>query len=199
MVTTPEQVRAAFAERFEYASDSRLNVAEEYPEDTRNRRSAKALRELADYVRALPDTDPTIRRYLRHDDLLGYVHPDENTPGEEAARAVFQYGFHPSDPPAAFLTRYVDYFLDEYGRLVAEWGGQRLKVVENRLRRKASRQKLTLSKSRRRDEDAWDYGTYFLTETSSNNLMAQPNLNLADVVRILLEDQPTATAGALDI
>jgi hypothetical protein len=36
------------------------------------------------------------------------------------------------------------------------------KVRENRLRRMAKRQRLTLVKARRRDPRAWDFGTYGL-------------------------------------
>jgi hypothetical protein len=43
------------------------------------------------------------------------------------------------------------------------------KVRENRVRRAAERQGLRLIKSRRRDENAWDHGTYGLlsAETSA--------------------------------
>jgi hypothetical protein len=46
------------------------------------------------------------------------------------------------------------------------------KVRENRLRRAAQRQGLTLTKSRRRDPRATDYGTYMLTDTSTNAVVA---------------------------
>ena len=42
------------------------------------------------------------------------------------------------------------------------------KVRENRLRRMAERQGLTLTRSRRRDPRAVDYGLYWLTETSTD-------------------------------
>ena len=44
------------------------------------------------------------------------------------------------------------------------------KVRENRLRRMAERQGLTLVKSRRRDPRAVDYGKYWLAQTSTNTL-----------------------------
>jgi len=46
------------------------------------------------------------------------------------------------------------------------------KIRENRLRRAAQRQGLTLAKSRRRDPRATDYGTYMLTDTSTNTVVA---------------------------
>jgi hypothetical protein len=42
------------------------------------------------------------------------------------------------------------------------------KVRENRLRRMANRQGLLLRKSRRRDPNAWDYGTFELIDPSIN-------------------------------
>jgi len=44
------------------------------------------------------------------------------------------------------------------------------KVRENRLRRKAARQGLTLTKSRLRDPDAVLYGTYMLIEASDHTV-----------------------------
>jgi hypothetical protein len=41
------------------------------------------------------------------------------------------------------------------------------KVRENRLRRMADRQGLLLRKSRRRDPNAWDYGTFELIDPSN--------------------------------
>ncbi|MHB8297969.1 MAG: hypothetical protein ACYDDW_05245 [Dermatophilaceae bacterium] len=46
------------------------------------------------------------------------------------------------------------------------------KVRENRLRRAAQRQGLTLAKSRRRDTRATDYGTYMLVDPSTNAVVA---------------------------
>lgn len=42
------------------------------------------------------------------------------------------------------------------------------KVTENRMRRKAERQGLKLAKSRRRDPDALDYGTYWLVDAATS-------------------------------
>jgi hypothetical protein len=46
------------------------------------------------------------------------------------------------------------------------------KVRENRARRKAARQGLRLEKSRRRDPDATDYGTYQLVWIDTNAIAA---------------------------
>jgi hypothetical protein len=46
------------------------------------------------------------------------------------------------------------------------------KVRENRLRRAAQRQGLALTKSRRRDPRATDYGTYMLTDPQTNAVVA---------------------------
>lgn len=49
-------------------------------------------------------------------------------------------------------------------------GAREEKVRENRLRRMAERQGLSLSRSRRRDPRAVDYGMYWLSNRSSNTL-----------------------------
>jgi len=46
------------------------------------------------------------------------------------------------------------------------------KIRENRLRRAAQRQGLALTKSRRRDPRATDYGTYMLVDAQTNTLAA---------------------------
>jgi hypothetical protein len=46
------------------------------------------------------------------------------------------------------------------------------KVRENRLRRVASRQGMTLQRSRRRDERACDHGLYRLVDTVTNVVVA---------------------------
>jgi hypothetical protein len=46
------------------------------------------------------------------------------------------------------------------------------KIRENKLRRMAERQGLRLEKSRRRDERAYDYGTYQLVDPYTNTLVA---------------------------
>jgi hypothetical protein len=46
------------------------------------------------------------------------------------------------------------------------------KIRENRLRRMAQRQGLTLQKSRRRDPRAIDYGTYMLIDASTTGITA---------------------------
>jgi hypothetical protein len=46
------------------------------------------------------------------------------------------------------------------------------KVWENRCRRMAQRQLLTLRRSRRRDPNAWDYGQYSLVDRDDNVVAA---------------------------
>jgi hypothetical protein len=45
------------------------------------------------------------------------------------------------------------------------------KVRENRVRRLAERQGLILRKSRRRDQRAWDFGSYWLMDADRNALV----------------------------
>ena len=67
------------------------------------------------------------------------------------------------------------------------------KVRKNRLRRAAGRQGLRLSKSRRRDPHAYDYGGYMIVNASTNGVVAGAsptayNMNLDDVEDFLLGD-----------
>jgi hypothetical protein len=55
------------------------------------------------------------------------------------------------------------------------------KIRENRLRRAAQRQGLALTKSRRRDERAWDYGTYFLSDQSTTGMVTDQYCTLDDI------------------
>jgi hypothetical protein len=45
------------------------------------------------------------------------------------------------------------------------------KIRENRIRRAAARQRLSLVKSRRRDPHAWDYGTYMLVDRDTGGVV----------------------------
>src|SRR4051794_12442550 len=70
-----------------------------------------------------------------------------------------------------------------------------LKVRENRLRRVAQRQGLLLVKSRRRDPQAVDFGTYALLDPDTKALVAGDSevmngygLTLDDVEKILVTD-----------
>jgi|HubBroStandDraft_6_1064221.scaffolds.fasta_scaffold176613_1 hypothetical protein len=47
-----------------------------------------------------------------------------------------------------------------------------VKVRENRVRRMAKRQGLSLVKSRRRDPNALDYGLYLVLDPASNSIVA---------------------------
>lgn len=69
---------------------------------------------------------------------------------------------------------------------------QQLKVYEDRLRRMARRQGLTLLKSRRRDPRATDYGGYMLSNDSNYIVAgAHPNaysMSIDEIERYLTED-----------
>lgn len=61
------------------------------------------------------------------------------------------------------------------------------KVRENRLRRMAARQGLTLSRSRRRDPRALDYGLYWLTETTTDKPRSpQAGVNIDEIEELLV-------------
>ena len=63
---------------------------------------------------------------------------------------------------------------------------QEEKVKENRLRRTAERRGLQLTKSRRRDPRALDFGKYWLTDANGATVSAQQGLNLDEVETFLL-------------
>jgi hypothetical protein len=56
------QVKEMLAEDFEQKADWRETVAAEHPEDERNELAARGMRDLAAYVRGLPDDDERLRR-----------------------------------------------------------------------------------------------------------------------------------------
>jgi hypothetical protein len=64
------------------------------------------------------------------------------------------------------------------------------KVRENRLRRAAARQGLTLNKSRRRDPRALDYGLYSLTD--NNNVLVVGGCPLDQIESWLTGEQKGA-------
>jgi hypothetical protein len=74
-----------------------------------------------------------------------------------------------------------------------------VKVLEQRARRMAERQGLVLSRSRRRDPHAIDYGRYFLLDAQTNTHVAgaengRARMTLADVVEFLLTRSERAVA-----
>lgn len=68
------------------------------------------------------------------------------------------------------------------------------KVRENRLRRVAARRMLTLSKTRRRDPRAFDYGSYLLTDSRGTEVHRSPDLD--DIEQFLGSYDARAVLGA---
>ncbi|MFF0469349.1 hypothetical protein ACFYPX_18195 [Micromonospora zamorensis] len=66
------------------------------------------------------------------------------------------------------------------------------KVRENRLRRAADRQRVTLTKSRRRDPKAWDYGRYWLHDQAGNRICPEEGLTIDQVEQHLVGDDESA-------
>lgn len=63
------------------------------------------------------------------------------------------------------------------------------KVRENRLRRAANRQGLTLTRSRRRDRHALDYGKYWLLAANGDHVTASDGVDLDEIERYLTESR----------
>lgn len=61
------------------------------------------------------------------------------------------------------------------------------KVRENRLRRMAARQGLVLTRSRRRDQRALDYGMYWLSDASGSQVTASSGSTLDEIECYLTE------------
>jgi len=111
----------------------REQKAEEYPEDDRNRKSADALKRLAEYVTSLPGDHRLFEAYRRvyqesedddapiriMEDVLGRIpgEPDELT----------RFGFDSDDDPAEWIESFTDNLMSAW----AEHGFQ-LTAVETR-------------------------------------------------------------------
>ena len=103
-------IRTALADYLNDQAAWRQGKADEYPEDPRNQRSAKALRQLAQYVLSLPSGDERLRMLA----ALDWVAWGRFVPGAEAGRVVARIGFDlgPSDIDA-LLTRFTDACVDD--------------------------------------------------------------------------------------
>ena len=68
------------------------------------------------------------------------------------------------------------------------------RIRENRLRRMAARQGYVLSKSRRRDPRAVDYGGYFLADANTSHLeTSEHGMDLDEVETFLTDDRDGAS------
>ena len=98
--------------------------AAEYPDDTRNNRSAEGLRMLAAHVRQLPPGDERVRDLFARccTDLGG--HPlDVFLAGDLVGYAVARFRFHdPNDDCDAFLTSLAAFALDDQVALMNNIG-----------------------------------------------------------------------------
>jgi|GEM_PF-1795563 len=157
--------------------------AEEYPADTRNQRSAQALRDLAKYVRDLPDDDPTLKRLAADAEVLDHL--EFGLTGENVKSMLSRYGFDGAESPGAFLALAVDQALADWVNDLGDVDPDGYKVLENKLRRMAARQRLKLVKSRRRDPRAYDWGAYMLVDPSTTAVVAGERMDIGDVIRHL--------------
>ena len=102
--------------------DWRELKAAEYPDDDRNASCAADLRELADFVRSLPDDDERVDRLVclctrddQGNDLGVFV------PGDELDYCVSRFGFHnPSEDPDRFLSQLVKIAVSDEVRYAEE-------------------------------------------------------------------------------
>ena len=69
------------------------------------------------------------------------------------------------------------------------WGMTDDKIRENRLRRMAARQGLVLTRSRRRDRRALDYGLYWLTNAAGKQVTAPGGASIDQIESYLTGEQ----------
>jgi hypothetical protein len=115
------EVREGLADYFREKADWRALNAERYPSDTRNTKSEKALRKLADYCMTLADDDEVLARLfaLPHcwaEDGI-FLEPIVDGIGESATLAK-RYGFDCHDGPAAFFEAWVTTVESDYPEYV---------------------------------------------------------------------------------
>jgi len=164
-------VQALLGEFLDSQAAWRAFKAEEYPADDRNLRSSEALRDLAAYVRELPDSDSTIRRMAR---AMRGPPSDPFPVGEHASSFAARIGFgYLPVSASAELERFAECIERDTRELERDLERDLLseKVQEQRIRRAAGRRDLILRKSRRRDPRASDFGIYWLIDASTNTLV----------------------------
>jgi hypothetical protein len=96
--------RRAIADYLHGIAAWRRQKAEEYDRDARNLRSAAGIEELADYIVALPDDDPRLRRLAELAMVGEFFQPGQMT-HYEIGRFRF---FHEEATLDAFLTQLVE-------------------------------------------------------------------------------------------
>jgi hypothetical protein len=94
------KVRADLAEKVDNQANWRSMIAEEYPDDPRNHRAENCLRELAGYVRGLPDDDPRLMRAAAMAASIGGDVWMVIGSGEESQYVLGRYGFHKETGPS---------------------------------------------------------------------------------------------------
>jgi len=99
-----ENVKHAIANYVIGRSDFRSEKSEQYPDDTRNHRSASALRGLAEHILSLPDDDDRLVAIAKVDDYM-VSKTDNWSPRRAVAYVVDRYGFDdPEDDHDAAFT-----------------------------------------------------------------------------------------------
>ena len=102
--------RLALSDYFVSQAEWREHKAAEHPDDLRNARAARGLRDVASYVRELPGDDPRLS-------AIAVANHDQNAPddvlypGEEASHMASRFRFDdPLEDMDRFLTRFVATF-----------------------------------------------------------------------------------------
>jgi hypothetical protein len=115
-----DESRAQFLERIEYQAEWRDQKAIEYPDDKRNKQSARCLRQLAQYLGNIPPNDSLWVRYGRVWDRVtdtGTTEPVEHE--SEQLRAYGFYGAGPEEVSPKDAVEFLRGHVEEVEELVA--------------------------------------------------------------------------------
>jgi len=155
-----QDATARLLERIGHTAAWREGKAEQHPDDERNWRSARALRQAESEIAALPDDDPMLARHARvYDDSAA-----ASVAIDAMKQVIARHGFDreaTTDDLLAALVAEVDVDMadaDSTNEDDAE------AIREARIRRKVAHQGLHLKKSHTSKAHAPDHGRYVLTD-----------------------------------
>jgi hypothetical protein len=133
-----EAVRTGLAEWFEDKARFREAKAEQFPDDSRNRRSANALREVACYVKSLPDDHRRLVAFAMCEALFpyGFMAPNAEAPAlgpSQSDYAALRCGFDYSIDPAVWFDAWAEQVAEESVAEAEAWKAEYAEADQRRL------------------------------------------------------------------